>query len=55
MIPLEAEDAAISSNIIEIPRVAIGDDPVIVKEKGGHQPHETGNAHANEAILSIID
>jgi hypothetical protein len=26
-----------------------------VKEKGGHHAHETGNAHANEAILSIID
>ena len=55
MIPLEAEDATIPANIIEIPRVTIGDNSVIVKEKGGHHAHETGNPHAKEEIPSIID
>jgi hypothetical protein len=55
MIPLEAEDAAIPSNVIEIPRVLIGNDPIVAKEKGGHNPHETGNTHPEEQVRPFSD
>ncbi len=46
---------AIPPNGFEIRRILVGNDPIIVKIKGGYEAHESGNAHAEEGIPSIID
>jgi hypothetical protein len=55
MVPLEAEDAAIRPNVIEVRGVLISDNPVIAQEKSGYYAHEGGDAHSEEKIPPVID
>jgi hypothetical protein len=55
MLPLETEGVTILCDILEILRILIRNDPIVLEEKSGYEAHERGNSHSEKKVPPFID
>lgn len=55
MLPLETEGLTILPDILEILRILIRNDLIVLEEKSWHEAHERGNSHSEEEAPPLID